>query len=344
MLKRVEARAPTRVDLAGGSIDLWPLYLLHDRPLTVNAAIDLMATASVERVAEPGLAIVSHDRDLSHTVAPGTGTAAAIAAAPPALGFVVRLALHFLGDSGAGGGGVRVTTACRAPAGSGLGGSSALGIALASALDRFTGRGMGAERLLAVTRGIETQVLAIPTGEQDYHPAIHGGVLGLNWSVEGTRIERLAVDPAELGRRIVLIYTGVSRNSGVSNWDIFKRHLDGEPGVRQALQATSDAAHTMRRALLAGDWERAGAALGAEWRARLNLSPAVTDRVIDDLIAAAVGEGALAGKVCGAGGGGCVVLWVPETARDRVAHRMNGMGAEVLDCRFVDTGVTITES
>jgi D-glycero-alpha-D-manno-heptose-7-phosphate kinase len=239
---------------------------------------------------------------------------------------------------------VRVTTACRAPAGSGLGGSSALGIALGSALDRFTGRGLDPDRLLALTRGIETQVLAIPTGEQDYHPALHGGVLGLHYSVEGTRVERLAVDPEALGRRLILIYTGVSRNSGVSNWDIFKRHLEGEAGVRAALQATSDAAQAIRTALLAGDWDRAGAAIAEEWQARLRLSPAVTDRVIDTLIAAALGEGAQAGKVCGAGGGGCVVLWVPEPARERVARRMTEAGAELLECRIVTRGVSVTET
>jgi D-glycero-alpha-D-manno-heptose-7-phosphate kinase len=343
-MKRVEAKAPTRIDLAGGSIDLWPLYLLHDRPLTVNAAIDLMATATVEEMAEPGLMLVSHDRGVTHRVGPGIGAAEALAGAPPALGFVLRLALHFLGSGKGATAGVRVTTACRAPAGSGLGGSSTLGIALATALDRFTGRGLAPERLLTVTRGIETQVLAIPTGEQDYHPALHGGVLGLHYSVEGTRIERLAVDPEALARRLVLIYTGVSRNSGVSNWDIFKRHLEGEAGVRAALQATSDAAQAIRTALLAGDWDRAGAALAEEWRARLRLSPAVTDPVIDDLIAAALREGAQAGKVCGAGGGGCVVLWVPEAARDRVVRRMREGGAEVLEFRIVTSGVAVSVS
>jgi D-glycero-alpha-D-manno-heptose-7-phosphate kinase len=144
VLKRVEARAPTRVDLAGGSIDLWPLYLLHDRPLTVNAAIDLMATAVVERVTEPGIAIVSHDRSLTHRVAPGAAAGEAIAAAAPALGSscVWRCISGCADDADRGG---VLSTDCRAPAGSGLGGSSALGIALASALDRFTGRNLGAE-------------------------------------------------------------------------------------------------------------------------------------------------------------------------------------------------------
>jgi D-glycero-alpha-D-manno-heptose-7-phosphate kinase len=345
MPRRVEARAPTRIDLAGGTVDLWPLYLLIDRPLTVNAAIDLEAVAVVERTAEPGLAITSRDRGARCHLAPGTGIDDALRVSPEGLGFIVRLALHFLGGSvprDAQGWGI--TTSCDAPAGSGLGGSSTLGIALATALDRMTGRGLDRDRLLQVTRGIETQVLAIPTGEQDYHPALHGGVLGLAYSVEGTHIERLNVDGATLRARTLLVYTGVSRNSGISNWDVFKRYLDGEPGVRAALQATSDAAHTMRAALLRGAWDDAGEALDRDWRARLQLSPAVTDPVIDGLIAEARAAGSLAGKVCGAGGGGCLVLWVPAEARDPVARRLEARGATILDVHYVENGVQVTET
>jgi D-glycero-alpha-D-manno-heptose-7-phosphate kinase len=345
MSRRVEARAPTRIDLAGGTVDLWPLYLLIDRPLTVNAAIDLEAAAVVERIGPPGLAIVSRDRDARCHLPPGAGLADALGAAPEGLGFILRLTLHFLGGAvPRETPGWAVTTACDAPAGSGLGGSSTLGIALATALDRMTGRGFERDRLLQVTRGVETQVLAIPTGEQDYHPALHGGVLGLEYSVEGTRVGRLAVDTAALRARTVLVYTGVSRNSGISNWDIFKRYLDGEAGVRAALQATSDAAHAMRGALLRGDWTAAATALDGDWQARLRLSPAVTDPIIDGLIAEARSAGALAGKVCGAGGGGCLVLWVPEEARGAVVRRMEARGASVLDVHYVDQGVRVTES
>jgi D-glycero-alpha-D-manno-heptose-7-phosphate kinase len=345
MPRRVEARAPTRIDLAGGTVDLWPLYLLIDRPLTVNAAIDLDAAVVVERAGTPGLAIESRDRDARCQLPPGTGLAEALRAAPEGLGFIVRLALHFLGGAvGRDDPGWRIETACDAPAGSGLGGSSTLGVALAAALDRMTGRGLDHRALLHLTRGIETQVLAIPTGEQDYHPALSGGVLGLGYSVEGTRIERLAVDREALGARTLLVYTGVSRNSGISNWDVFKRYLDGASDVRAALQETSDAAHAMRAALLGGDWDGAAAALDADWRARLRLSPAVTDPVIDTLIAEARAAGAQAGKVCGAGGGGCLVLWVPERAREAVARRVRERGARLLDVHYVERGVRVTET
>jgi D-glycero-alpha-D-manno-heptose-7-phosphate kinase len=348
MPEGVEARAPTRIDLAGGTIDIWPLHLLHDRPLTVNAAIDLFATARVERVEGGGVEILSHDR--------GAGTrhdslerlSQAIATAPADLEFPMRLVAYFLGRQVPAAGprraaGCRVTTDCQAPAGSGLGGSSTLGIALASALDRFVGSRLDGERILALTRAVETQVLRIPTGEQDYHPALRGGVLALHYTVEGTRVERLEVDPEILRRRTVLAFTGVSRSSGISNWDMLKRHIDGDPQVRSALERVNAATHAMRAALLNADWDAAGVALAEEWEARKRLSPAVTTPGIDRLIEAGRAAGALAGKVCGAGGGGCLVLWTREGRKEAAAERLAALGATILDHKFVSQGVSVTE-
>src|SRR5262249_35476587 len=176
---------------------------------------------------------------------------------------------HFLGNAAERP--CTLTTTCQAPAGSGLGGSSALGIALAAALNRFTSRGLGPLDLLAVTRAIETQVLRIPTGEQDCHPAVHGGALALNYTVEGTRVERLAVDLEALRQRGVLVYT-VSRSSGISNWDMLKRHLDGDAGVRAALDGILAATRTMRRALPAGGLGGPGGARAAQGQAREDVS------------------------------------------------------------------------
>src|SRR5437667_273441 len=118
---------------------------------------------------------VSLSTDISHTLYPFTvdGLGAALPTAQGELGFPMRLAAHFLGkDRGGSPPSCRISTDCRAPAGSGLGGSSALGIALAKALDRYTERRLDDAALLSLTRSIETQVLRIPTGEQDYHPAL----------------------------------------------------------------------------------------------------------------------------------------------------------------------------
>lgn len=343
-----EARAPTRIDLAGGTVDLWPLYLLHEHPLTVNAAIDLYADARVERIETPVIEVISKDRG-SRLSAESPGHLLETAGAGGGdLEFLVRLSAHFLGQVwGENGGmekGCRITTECRAPAGSGLGGSSTLGIALASALDRFIGRDTEGERILGITRGIETRVLRIPTGEQDYHPALRGGVLALRYGVEGTSVERLPLDLEGLRKHTVLVYTGQSRSSGVSNWDVMKRHLDGERDVRESLDGVILAAHSMREALLDSDWEAAGSALGREWVARKRLSPAVTNAGIDQMIDEGCDAGAVAGKVCGAGGGGCLVMWTAEDRRREVEKRLQGLGATILDFGYVAEGVAVTVS
>lgn len=353
--RRIEARAPTRIDLAGGTIDIWPLYLLHERPLTVNAAIDLFAAACVETTgADGGIEVVASDRDARARYASPADLRRAIAAAPPELEFLLRLTAHFLDPQADGGApapgsrsgpvSCRITTDCQAPAGSGLGGSSTLGIALASALGRFTGRSLPGDRLLALTRAVETQVLRIPTGEQDYHPALNGGALALHYTVEGTRVERLPIDLAALLSRTVLVFTGVSRSSGISNWDMLKRHLDGDRRVRQALEDVNRATHAMRGSLLAADWDGAGDALRQEWEARKTLSATVTTPDIDRLIEEGRRAGAIAGKVCGAGGGGCLVLWVRAGRREAVLARLASLGARVLDFHYAGRGVDVTET
>ncbi|HEX9426217.1 MAG TPA: GHMP kinase [Candidatus Polarisedimenticolia bacterium] len=347
MPERIEARAPTRIDLGGGTVDLWPLYLLHQRPITVNAAIDLYARAVIERTARPGIEIISLDRGTSMRASSVADLTGRLASAPPDLEFLMRLAAHFLGPGRPGGSpgepACRITTECLAPAGSGLGGSSTLGIALASALDRFVRRGLGPEALLAVTRAIETQVLRIPTGEQDYHPALRGGPLALHYTVEGTRIERLPIDLEALRRRIVLIDTGRPRSSGISNWDMMKRHLDGDGRVRTALDRVISATHAIRSALIASDWDGAAAALAEEWEARKTLSPTVSNDWIEQLIEGARRAGASAAKICGAGGGGCLVLWAAEGRQQAIREKVISMGARNLEVRFTSGGVETTE-
>ncbi len=132
---------------------------------------------------------------------------------------------------------------------------------------------------------------------------------------------------------------GVSRSSGISNWDMIKRHLDGDEVVREALERVNRASHAMRDALLGARWDAAGEALAAEWEARKRLSPAVSTAGIDALIEAARSAGALAGKICGAGGGGCLALWVREGCREAVNERIGSLGARILDFTYTPTGV-----
>ena len=300
-----EATAPTRIDLAGGTLDIWPLYLFHPGAVTVNVAIDRRASCRVEEAAS-GIRIESRDT-LQKAEAAHVGELMGEGGLS-----LVAYILHALGIES----GVKVVTHSRVPAGSGLGGSSALAVAVAAAAARFTGRELGEERLWPIVRDAEAQCIRVPTGVQDYHAAIHGSVLAVHLQPGTVRVERLAVDPAAVEECLILVDAGATRFSGINNWEVFKGQIDGDARVREALGAIAQVAVQVRAALVEGRFGDVAPLLAREWEARKRLAPAVTTPEVDRIAAAALEAGGAA-KVCGAGGGGMVAVWAPPGARGR---------------------------
>src|SRR5207237_1294105 len=190
-----------------------------------------------------------------------------------------------------------LTTRGESPAGAGIAGSSALTIAVCGALARWSGRACAPDDMLQIAMNVECQTIRVPTGVQDYRPALFGGVAAIELRVDGVQRIALDVDPLELERRVVLAYTGAPRNSGTNNWEIVKRHIDGDRHVFDCFERIRDAAAALRQALCAGDWEGVARQIDAEWTARKLLAPGVTTRAIDALIARAKAAGARAAKV-----------------------------------------------
>jgi D-glycero-alpha-D-manno-heptose-7-phosphate kinase len=180
----------------------------------------------------------------------------------------------------------------------------------------------------------------VPTGLQDYRPALYGGVAALELDVDGIRRIPLAIDFRDLESRIVLCYTGEPRNSGTNNWEITKKHIDGDRHIFDCFERIRDIAQAMRERLQAGDWDGVGAAITEEWENRKRLAPGVTTAAIDGLIARAKAAGATAAKVCGAGGGGCLFCYGPPDARASIAEALASGGARLLDYTIERDGLT----
>ncbi len=327
---RITASAPTRIDLAGGTIDIWPLYLFHDGAATLNAAISLRAQVTVEGRGEEGIGLKSLD------------TAREVGARhwsdlDPAgqLPLLVRAARHYRVER------VNVTTYAESPAGAGIAGSSALTVALCGAFARLTGASMNPNDILQIAMNIECQTIHVPTGVQDYRPAVYGGIAAVELCTDGVKRVALDVDPRELEQRIVLAYTGEPRRSGTNNWEITKRHIDGDRGIFDCFERIRDTAAAMRAALERGRWDEVGRQIAAEWDNRKRLAPGVTTATIDDLMARASAAGATAAKVCGAGGGGCLFCHGPPSARAAVAEALAAGGARVLDFRIEMGGLQL---
>ncbi len=106
-------------------------------------------------------------------------------------------------------------------------------IATASALNRFTGCGHGREKIREIAQNVEAQIIRVPTGVQDYYPALYGGVSAIELGAAGVRRVAIPVDLDDFNRRIVLCYTGAPRNSGINNWEVTKAYINGDRKVQR---------------------------------------------------------------------------------------------------------------
>jgi D-glycero-alpha-D-manno-heptose-7-phosphate kinase len=325
----IATSAPTRIDLAGGTIDIWPLYLFHPGAQTLNAAISLRARARIEPRSDTR--IVLRSEDTGRVVEAGHWRELWT---QPELRLLSLIAHFFEAHS------LTLTTTSQSPAGAGIAGSSALNVAVCAAFADWSRRHYEPEALLQIAMNIEAQTISVPTGLQDYRPALYGGISALELDVDGIHRVALDLDAAELERRLVLCYTGEPRNSGTNNWEITKRHIDGDRHIFDCFERIRDTAAAMREALVTGDWDAVGRCIAEEWENRKRLAPGVTTSAIDDLIARARAAGATAAKVCGAGGGGCMFCYGPPERRTAIAAALAHGGARILDYRFESHGLT----
>jgi len=321
--------APTRIDLAGGTIDIWPLYLFHPGAQTLNAAISIRAHARIEPRQDSRIVLRSEDTGRSVEASHWSELRT-----QPELRLLSLIAHFFEAHS------LTLTTTSESPAGAGIAGSSALNVAVCAALADWSRRHYEPEALLQIAMNIEAQVINVPTGLQDYRPALYGGVAALELEVDGIHRVPLDIDIAELEKRLVLCYTGEPRNSGTNNWEITKKHIDGDRHVFDCFERIRDTAASMREALGRGDWDAVSRAIADEWENRKRLAPGVTTAAIEDLIARAKAAGATAAKVCGAGGGGCMFCYGPPDQRDAIAAALTQGGARLLDFQIERHGLT----
>ncbi len=326
----VTVKAWCRVDLAGGTLDIWPLGLLHPQARTVNVAVDVAVTVRLQplpagyRVLQ-GESVVkagSGDELARQPDAALLGVAAAALDLPP----------------------FEVSLASESPRGGGLGGSSAILIAfLAAAEAAFDRPRLPPDRQVALAHDLEARLMGLPTGIQDHYPAILGGALEIRPQPGGERVRRLAVDLEALGESLVVVYSGQSHFSAGNNWQIVRRRLEKDAEVTAHFEGIAAAAADLAPALEAGDLPRVGELMSREWSHRRLLAEGISTPVLEELLRAALEAGAWGGKACGAGGGGCLAILAPPDRRSAVVAAVERAGGKVLRARPVGTGLEITE-
>jgi D-glycero-alpha-D-manno-heptose-7-phosphate kinase len=332
----IESSAPTRVDLSGGTIDIWPLYLFHPGAATVNFAVNLRARCRIETNDDDRIVLESRDRKEAFET---NLSAIEDLIQEERLELISKL-VHFFKPTT----GFHLTAESNAPAGAGLGGSSTLAIACIGALNRLVGNRYSPDKFIQIAANVETTVIKVPAGVQDYYSAQYGGLSSIQYGIDGIVREALTTDVATLERRLVICYTGEPRLSGINNWEMTKSHIDGNPDILAAFDRIRDSSIKMRSALLTGDWVEVGEVMRDAYPTRKKLAPNITTPHMDRLVESALKNGAVAAKVCGAGGGGCIAFYCEDARRRDVERSLLGEeGAQVLDWALDPVGLTVTE-
>ncbi len=330
----VAATTPNRVDLAGGTLDIFPLYIFEDFGLTINMAVGLTSQVWLEQLEKKKVVIYSKDLDLSAEAA----TASELRLGGP-LDFLARITRFYDPPPG-----WKITTKNNVRKGSGLGASSALLIALSGALNHIRDEKYSPLEIIDIGANLEAQSIGTMTGKQDYFPAMFGGLNVIWFDVTGARREELVSDPSlleELNKKLVLTFAGEPRFSALTNWAMVKNYLDGNQKTVAKMHAIKEIALEMHAALKRGDLIAFAQALRKEWENRRDLAEGVTNPTIDRMIENAARSGAIASKLCGAGGGGSMITFVEPEKRAAVIESLVNDGAQVIDFRISNRGLTI---
>jgi D-glycero-alpha-D-manno-heptose-7-phosphate kinase len=341
MLK-VTAVAPTRVDLAGGTLDLWPIHNLLDRKATVNVAVSLNATVEVSPSPDKLFHFRSEDQNLSDS-----GSYSEISRSKKMSLFGLLLSALWNQNLPP----ISIKTSAKSPAGAGLGGSSCLAIAFCRAvaaarhqLDK-TYEIPSEDVIVRTAQDVESRVIHAPTGVQDYWGGMRGGINILEYPFGRTVVKTL---PGKLWDdvdfKLICCYSGKSRASAINNWEIFKRIFDGDKTLLEKIAAIGNEAANCADAIQANDWKSAIMASQREWTLRTALWPAIETTETKRIDSAAREAGATFTRVCGAGGGGVMGVICPRDKVEKISAAMNAAGGLVMDVVVGGPGVTVSHS
>ena len=322
-----EAKCPTRVDLAGGTLDLWPLHLFVEGASTINVAIDVYTYAWLSERTDSK--VILESSDLEQTVEYENIDELLADNSPDWL--LLRRHVNFWKPDK----GFHLKTRSESPVGGGLGGSSSLSVAITQVMSQFCNRVLEVEEMINLVSNIEAQVLKTPTGTQDYYPPLLGGMNIISYGCEGRSVEVRPIPDGLFSDCFFLVYTGRPHNSGLNNWSVLKEALEGNEKTLRHLQQLKDIAEEVRKVCELKNWDSLGPLLRDEFAARVELSPAVTSPEIQKLEEVALNAGAEAVKICGAGGGGCIMVWSPPSKIEEVKSSCQKAGYRVINARPV---------
>ncbi|MCB0415800.1 MAG: galactokinase [Bdellovibrionales bacterium] len=324
-MKTIEIQSPTRIDLSGGTLDLWPLYSFMGGCKTVNLSISVMTQAFLEENHSQNIEIDIQDLQFRKVY---SDLNQVLESQDREISLIQEVVRYYKPKRG-----FKLSTKSMSPVGGGLGGSSSLVISILKAFDQWIGISRDVHELVKLASNVEAKTLNTPTGTQDYYPAAIAGLQTLHYGMDGIKQEILPFPEKLFEDSLLLVYTGRPHHSGINNWQVFQKVVDRDKDTCLALQKIKEISEEVYKVCLSKSWNRFPELFNQEFEWRLKLSSGFSSPEIEKLkkIVAQFKNSAV--KICGAGGGGCVFIWTDEKELVRQAIIENGY--QILNMRPV---------
>jgi len=331
----IHIKSPTRIDLAGGTLDMWPLFAFLRKSHTINIAINIWTEVTLlpSEQRRPEIHLHSLDlnqsktyQDLNHLIEDQDKSWS-----------LIKEVILFFNPKG----GFTLTTKSGSPVGGGLGGSSSLLISLIKAFTTWLKPDVNysIHDWVTIAHNIEARVLTTPTGTQDYYPAFTGGLNCITYDDTGVNVKTYPLSHFQFSASYFLVDTGKAHHSGLNNFDVLTRAVRRESSVLKALKNIQSTAQWLANAIELNPesipwleiFER-------EYLARIELSSTFSSPEIELLRATVKKSGLAVGiKILGAGGGGCVLVWVQDSkSSHQIQNLISNQGYRIIPIEFVD--------
>ncbi|MBD67014.1 MAG: hypothetical protein CME62_17565 [Halobacteriovoraceae bacterium] len=324
-----------RVDLVGGTLDLEPINLIIPKVVTLNVATSLKAEVQLTPIDNNKLVIISEDYKKTYEYERSEVSKQKLLFSNDfgEMSFVLQIINLFEFQ-----GGLEIKLKSGAPAGSGLGGSSAMGVTLYHAMEKMLGLGSSVTEIVQQVKGVEGRILnqGIP-GYQDYFPALLGGVLALRGFPGSVEYEQIySPELVEfLENHITLVYSGISRDSGINNWEVYKGFFDKNERIQAGLKKIAHVSHLTYEAIKNKKYHEILELIGLEGESRKALSANIVPKEVDDFYFSLKSQRLVHGlKMCGAGGGGCFILTHDKENKPDVVEQIAQTSFKVLDFKI----------
>ncbi len=324
------AKAPLRIGLVGGGTDVNP-YASLKGGMVFNTTINKYAYCTITPTGDSSMSIHSTDY--------GKYEAALDGGPLPLDGnmdIIKAVTNHFNITDG-----FKMFLQSEAPPGSGLGGSSAVIVSVIAAVCEWKGIGMTGSEMAQLAYYLEREKIGLKGGKQDQYASVFGGFNVMKFDANGVDVNRVRIRPNtidELQYRSILCYTGQSRESATIIDSQVKKFNSGQN--EDALDAAKALVLEMSNAMERGNIRRAGEILDESWRIKKQFSDKITNPRIDEMYNTAKANGAIGGKVSGAGGGGFMYFICDYDTKYKVAKELQKLGARVTDFAYEPNGVT----